>query len=173
MKRAGFLKQSAGLFWGVVFGQQALKTNKRDNIHDMKNARELMTIYHENIHNPDELIKHFADDAAVELPYLKSIGLEWQWRGKDTLHKFFQNLPKQFQGFKFEDIKILIVTPDQVFAEYSVHCTVVSTGRPYNQTYMGRLVAENGKIKLIREGMDMVQVAKSMLPNGLSDMPRS
>jgi hypothetical protein len=39
---------------------------------------------------------------------------------------------------------------------------VNSTGRPYPQLYMGRIVAENGKIKLLRETLDMIKVAKGM-----------
>jgi hypothetical protein len=36
-------------------------------------------------------------------------------------------------------------------------------GMPYQQTYMGRLVSENGRIKLIPEAMDMIAVARSLL----------
>jgi uncharacterized protein len=136
----------------------------------MKNAKELLLGYLENINNADEVIQLFADDATIELPYLKSLGLPWQWKGKDVLYKFLQNLPKTFPGFKFQNINIHIDTPDQVFGEYSVDCIVASTGRPYHQTYMGRLVAENGKIKLLREALDMVQVAKSSFPNGVADL---
>ena len=128
----------------------------------MKTAKELLLGYLENINNPDEAIKLFADDAAIELPYLHTLNRQWQWTGKDTLHKFLQNLNKSFPDFKFQDIQIHIDTPDQAFGEYRVACTVASTGKPYNQHYMGRLVAENGKIKLLREALDMAQVAKSM-----------
>jgi len=137
----------------------------------MKNAKELLMGYLENINNPDEAIKLFADNATIELPYLNSVGLPWQWQGRDVLYKFLQNLPKTFPGFKFQNISIHIDTPNQVFAEYSVQCTVASTGRPYNQTYMGRLVARNGQITLLREALDMAQVAKSMFPNGIADLP--
>ena len=60
--------------------------------------------------------------------------------------------------FKFIHIKFLIETPDQVFAEYEVDC--LFNGKPYKQLYMGRLVAENGKIKLLREAMNMYPVLK-------------
>jgi hypothetical protein len=36
---------------------------------------------------------------------------------------------------------------------------------------MGRLVAHNGQITLLREALDMAQVAKSMFPNGIADLP--
>ena len=44
--------------------------------------------------------------------------------------------------------------PDQVFGQYCVDCKMVVTSDSYLQTYMGRLVAENGKIKLLREASD-------------------
>jgi hypothetical protein len=67
-------------------------------------------------------------------------------------------LLKQAPGFHFINIQLLIDTPEQVFAEYEVD--TLFDGKPYKQLYMGRLVAENGKIKLIREGMDMIAVTK-------------
>lgn len=80
------------------------------------------------------------------------------------------NLPKTFPGYGFTNIRIHIDTPDQAFGEYDAHCKVAATDRAYNQTYMGRLVAENRKIKLLREALDMAQVAKSMFPNGVADL---
>jgi len=133
-------------------------------------AKDLLLGYLENINDADKAIELFADDATIELPYLKSLGLPWQWHGKEVIYNFLKNLPKTFPGFEFQNIRIHIATHDQVFGEYDVHCTASSTGRTYDQTYMGRLVAENGKIKLLREALDMVQVAKSMFPNGVTDL---
>lgn len=124
-------------------------------------AKDLLLAYLEKATNADEVIELFAEDATVELPYLASIGSPWQWKGKEVLYKFYQNLTKTFPDFKFENIQIHIETPDQVFGEYDVNCTVAATGKPYHQHYMGRLVAENGKIKLLREALDMVQVINS------------
>ncbi|TDN36821.1 nuclear transport factor 2 family protein [Hymenobacter sp. UV11] len=135
-----------------------------------KTAKELLLSYLGGIHDSDKAIELFADDATIEMPYLASLGLPWQWQGKETIRKFLANLPKTFPGFGFSNIKIHIDTPDQVFGEYDAHCQVASTNRAYNQTYMGRLVAENGKIKLLREALDMAQVAKSMFPNGIADL---
>ena len=133
-------------------------------------AKDLLLGYLENINDADKAIELFADDATIELPYLKSLGLPWQWHGREVIYNFLKNLPKTFPGFEFQNIRIHIDTPDQVFGEYDVHCKASSTGRIYDQTYMGRLVAENGKIKLLREALDMVQVAKSMFPNGVTDL---
>ena len=128
-------------------------------------AKELLLSYLEHINDADKAIELFADDAIIELPYLKSRGLPWQWQGKEVLYNFLKNLPKTFPGFTFENIRIHIDTPTQAFGEYEVHCTVAATGKPYNQSYMGRLVAENGRIKLLREALDMAQVAISMTPD--------
>jgi len=137
----------------------------------MKTAKELLTAYLQNINNADEAIALFSDDAAIELPYLSSLGLPWRWNGKDTLYKFLQNLPKTFPGFQFQNIQIHIDTPEQAFGEYEVECTVAATGRSYHQHYMGRLVAKEGKIVLLREALDLAQVAKSSFPNGVADLP--
>jgi ketosteroid isomerase-like protein len=137
----------------------------------MRTAKELLLSYLENINDANKLIELFADDATIELPYLGSLGMPWQWHGKDVLNQFLRSLPQTFSGFIFWNIRIHIDTPDQVFGEYDVDATVVATGLPYKQAYMGRLVAENGKIKLIREALDMVQVAKSMFPAGVPGLP--
>jgi len=138
----------------------------------MTTAKELLMAYLQNINNADEAITLFADDATIELPYLNSLGLPWRWSGKETLYKFLQNLPKTFPGFQFQNIRIHIDTPEQAFGEYEVECTVASTGRPYHQHYMGRLVAKEGKIVLLREALDLAQVAKSSFPNGITDLPK-
>eukprot|EP01031_Cornospumella_fuschlensis_P004674 gene4674-5854_t len=126
----------------------------------MRTAKELLLSYLENINDVDKVIDLFADDATIELPYLGSLGMPWQWHGKDVIYQFLQGLPITFAGFIFQNIRIHIDTPNQAFGEYEVDATVVATGRPYKQAYMGRFVAEKGKIKLIREALDMVQVAK-------------
>jgi len=88
----------------------------------------------------------------------------------EVLHEFFKGLPQTFHDFYFQHIKIHMETPEQFFAGYEVDVIETQTGRPYHQTYMGRLVSENGKIKLIREAMDMIAVAQSLFPNGFPDI---
>jgi hypothetical protein len=125
----------------------------------MKTAKELLRDYHNNIQNPDELAKLFAPDGAIELPYLASLGQGWRTEGPDNIRNMITGILKVAPEFKFINIKFYIETPDQAFAEYDVDC--LWNGKPYKQTYMGRLVAENGKIKLVREGMNMHSVLKT------------
>lgn len=130
----------------------------------MKTAKELLLAYLENVTNVETTIELFADDAAIELPYLSSLDKPWRWQGRDVLYNFIKNFPGAYENFAFKNIKILIDTPNQVFAEYEVELIFKKTGNTYRQTYMGRLVSENGRIKLLREGMDLIAVQKAFTP---------
>jgi hypothetical protein len=66
---------------------------------------------------------------------------------------------------------MFIETPDQAFGEYSVEAVVLTTGKVYKQTYFGRLVAEKGKIKLIREALDTL--AGQLIPRRSSPIGES
>ena len=47
---------------------------------------------------------------------------------------------------------------------------IKKTGRRYRlKLYGGRLIAENGEIKLLREFCDTVEVARAMFSNGLKE----
>ena len=126
----------------------------------MKTAKELLQTYHNNINiqNLDVVASLFATDGAVELPYLASLGQSWRTEGPENIKNMFAGLLKMAPDFRFINIKYYIETPDQVFAEYEVEC--LFNGKPYKQLYMGRLVAEKGKIKLLREAMNLYPLMK-------------
>jgi ketosteroid isomerase-like protein len=63
--------------------------------------------------------------------------------------------------FRFKNLTYFILTPDKVAAEYQVEALVVDTGKTYRQTYAGVLIAEKGKIKLLREALDTVAASKA------------
>jgi hypothetical protein len=124
----------------------------------MKTAKELMQDYHSSIQNPDAVGALFSPDGAIEVPYLASLGGDWRWEVPENIRNMIAGLIKPAPEFKFINIKYLIETPNQVFAEYDVDC--LWNGKPYKQTYMGRLVSENGKVMLIREGVNMHPILK-------------
>ena len=62
-----------------------------------------------------------------------------------------------------------IDTPEQVFAEYEFTARSSKTGRTIHELFFGRLVAENGRIKLLRESVNLVELALGVFPNGLAD----
>jgi hypothetical protein len=133
----------------------------------MKSARELMLAYTATIADPDATAALFTDDGVIELPYLTSIGLPPRIAGPDEIRAFLVGLLKAVPDFGFDHVEVLIDTPDQAFGEYSVERRTVS-GRVFSQLYAGRLVAENGKIKLLRESLDLVRAARAMLPDGVA-----
>lgn len=121
-------------------------------------AKELLSEYLENIQNPQKEAELFAEDGAIELPYFKSVNIPPRYKGKQQIETFISDLLKQAPTFKFINIKVLIDTPEQVFAEYEVN--TIFNGKPYKQLYMGRLVSKNGKIILLREACDTVPIER-------------
>ena len=142
----------------LIVATKNIYSQNQTNSKTMKTAKELMQAYHSNIQNPDAAASLFATDGAIELPYFASLGQPWRFEGQENVKNMITGLLKMAPDFKFINIKYYIETPDQVFAEYEVDC--LFNGKPYKQLYMGRLVAENGKIKLLREGMNIYPIMK-------------
>ena len=114
----------------------------------------------------------FAEDGAVELPFLHSLGIPWRHRGRQAISELQASLPGLYLDFAFkpEDTHVLIDTPEQVFAEYMAHPTAKATGRTLHHLFAARLVAENGRIKLVRESLNVVAAAQALLPGGVKDL---
>lgn len=128
----------------------------------MKTSTELLKSYLDNVQDPGLASSLFAEDGVLELPYLATLGYPHRAEGPEEIRHFLGNVLSIFEDFKFHSLKVFIETPEQVFGEYEVTTTVVSTGKDIHQLYMGRLVAENGKIKLLREALDTAATAKSL-----------
>lgn len=127
----------------------------------MDTAIILLNKYLQSIRDPRAAAALFADDGVLELPYLSSLGPKTGAQGPMAIEKFITGLLDKVPDFRFKDVHILIDTPSQVFGEYSVEALVPTTGKVYKQMYAGRLVAENGKIKLLRESLDTVAAQKA------------
>lgn len=80
-------------------------------------------------------------------------------RGQKAIEGFIASLLAKVPDFAFRNVRLLIETPEQVFAEYEVEALVPSTGKIYRQLYAGRLVARDGKILLLREALDTMAAA--------------
>lgn len=122
----------------------------------MNNARQLLFAYLESIRDPRAAGALFSDDGVLELPYLKSLGIDARAQGPSRIEGFIASLLAKVPDFAFKNVRLLIETPQQVFAEYEVEALVPSTGKIYRQMYAGRLVARDGKILLLREALDTV-----------------
>ena len=112
----------------------------------MKTPAELLRAYLAEIRDPAAAAALFADDGVVELPAIHA-----RAEGPAAIEKFIADLLEKVPDYRFQNIRIWIDTADQAFGEYDVEALVPETGKVYKQSYAGRLVAENGKIKLLRE----------------------
>ena len=116
----------------------------------------------------------FAEDGVLELPYLHSLGIPARHQGREAIANFFDFVGSTlFSGFGFspENVTVLIDTKDQVFAEYLTEARAASTGRLIHHLFAGYLVAEGGKIKLLRESLNTVAAAQALNPNGVAALP--
>jgi ketosteroid isomerase-like protein len=126
----------------------------------MRNARELLEDYIANVRDPAAAAALFSEDGVVELPTANA-----RAQGPDQIRIFLDKLLRMVPDFRFQSTKVWIETPDRVFAEYSVDATVAATGKRYQQVYAGLLIAESGKIKLLREAMDTLAAHRAGSPD--------
>jgi hypothetical protein len=139
----------------------------------MQNARILLLEVLSVIPDSSKVVDLFAEDGVMELPYLASLGIDSRYQGHARIKEFFglvRDLYPDF-GFKPYDIKILIDTPTQAFAEYTAHIQAAKTGRRLHHLFAGRLVAEGGKIKLLRESLNVLAAAQALFLNGPLELP--
>ncbi len=135
----------------------------------MKTAKDLMLGYLAGTAEQSGAL--FAEQGTLELPYLASIGMLPVTKGPTEIANFLSFLHGTlYPGFKFDEIKIHLETSDQVFAEYFINHTSGITGKKVRQQFFGHLQAEDGKIKRLREAIDVVVAAVAIFPNGLADV---
>jgi hypothetical protein len=116
----------------------------------------------------------FADNGALELPYLADLGVEPHYEGPKNIGAFLTFLHEQmYPGFKFIDVKIYIDTPDQAFGEYTIHQKSGISGKDVHQRFFGHCTAVNGKIVLLREALNVLAAADGMFPGGMADVVRA
>ncbi|MFJ3762840.1 nuclear transport factor 2 family protein [Streptomyces sp. NPDC090080] len=141
----------------------------------MKTAAELVQEFTQSFRQGgvDKAMELFAEDATFQLPYLASVGIQSSYHGHEEIRGFLDLVLELYPDWAFDpaDTKILIDTPDQAFAEYISRPTAAATGRKIEHLFMGRLVAENGKIKLLREALNTVAAAQALMPGGPADIP--
>jgi uncharacterized protein len=135
----------------------------------MKTAKDLMLAYLAG--TAEQTGALFAEGGTLELPYLASIGMPPVTTGPAEITKFLGFLHSTlYPGFAFEDVKIHLQAPDQVFAEYHINHKSGISGKDVRQQFFGHLEAKDGKIKRLREAIDVVVAAEAMYLNGLADV---
>ena len=138
----------------------------------MKDSKVLLLEYLASIRDPERAASLFADDGVFELPFLRSLGAEPRYRGSREITGLLTQLLTLYPNFEFapDDIHILIETQKRTFAEYVAHARAAATGRTVHHLFTGYLVAEAGKIKLLRETFNPLAMAQAQLPNGVADI---
>jgi uncharacterized protein len=135
----------------------------------MKTAKELLQAYIDGSAQTSAAL--FAEDGALELPYLADLGVAPRYEGPSNIGAFLSFLhEKMYPNFKFVDVKIYIDTPDQAFGEYTIHQKSGISGKDVHQRFFGHCVAANGKIVLLREALNVLAAADGMFPNGIADV---
>ena len=138
----------------------------------MKSAKDLLLEFTASaFSNPPEAASMFAPDGAFELPYLTDFGFPGRYAGHLAITEFFTFVRGLYPGFVFNNVNVLIDTPEQVFAEYQFTAISSKTGRKVTQLVFGRLVAENGRIKLLREALNSAEIARAVYARGIPELP--
>jgi len=138
----------------------------------MKDSKSLLLDYLASVRDPERAASLFAEDGVFELPFLRSLGIEPRYAGRDEIAGLVRQLLTLYPNFAFapDDIRILIETPEKTFAEYVAHARAAATGRTVHHLFTGYLVAEAGEIKLLRETFNPLAMAQAQLPNGAADI---
>jgi hypothetical protein len=138
----------------------------------MKHSKAQLLEYLASVRDPEHAASLFADDGVFELPFLRSLGVEPRYTGRREIAALVRKLLEIYPDFAFapDDTSILIETPEKTFAEYQAHARAAATGRTAHHLFTGYLVAEAGKIKLLRESFNPLTMAQAQLPNGAADI---
>ena len=134
------------------------------------NSKTLLLKYLASIGNPDRAAALFAEDGVLELPFLRSLGVEPRYTGRSAIAACLRQLRNLYPDVAFapNDTTVLIETRDKTLAEYVTHMTAASTGRLLHQLFTGYLVADAGEIKLLRESFNPLAMAQAQLPTGVA-----
>lgn len=136
----------------------------------MKNARHLLEEFTaSSFRDPKKGAEMFAEDGAFEMPYLESFGFPWRYEGREKVEGFFRFVRDLYPDMDFHGVKVVCETPDAVVGEYEFTTKSSKTGRMIHQLFVGRLEAENGQIKLLRESINLVELGLAIYANGLAD----
>jgi ketosteroid isomerase-like protein len=136
----------------------------------MKNARQLLEEFTaSSFRDPRKAAEMFAEDGAFEMPYLESFGFPSRYIGREEIEGFFQFVRGLYPDMEFHDVKVVCETPEVVVGEYEFTTASSKTGRTIHQLFVGRLKAADGRIKLLRESINLVELSLAIFPNGLAD----
>jgi hypothetical protein len=111
----------------------------------------------------DATVSHYTQDYAVEFPYPVERGL-FRVEGRDAVRDF---LATNFEIFRFE-LEIEVVhpsaDPDLLILEYQGRGRALTTGKPYDNRYVGFWWFRNELVCATREYYDMGVATEALTP---------
>lgn len=120
----------------------------------------------------DRCVDLFAEDGVFEFPYLSTLGMPTRFEGKEAVREVLNLVRSRFSSFTVSNVSIYeLKGGNGLFTEYHTDGFIDDTERVYAQDYATHLLEEGGKIKLLREYLNVISTARMLLPNGLSDVP--
>ena len=142
----------------------------------MLTATQLLDEFFDCLRNLDTSVERcvglFADDGAFELPYFPTLGLPPRFRGAGELRSAFELINSHFASFSISNIRIHETKDSStLWIEYHSDGRIDGTDRIYAQDYASLLIVESGKIKILREYLNVISTARMILPNGLAGVP--
>jgi uncharacterized protein len=141
----------------------------------MSTSRELLAEFLDCLRHLNSSIERcvdlFADDGMFEFPYMPTIGIDARFQGHEAIRGVLELIRSHFSSFKLSNIEIHDLKDGSgLFVEYHSDSFLNGTNKVYAQDYVSHLVVENGKIKLLREYLNIISSARMLLPNGLADV---
>jgi len=136
----------------------------------MRTPRQLLNAFFEaTLQGTDVTVALFGRDSLYEVPYLESLGLPWRYRGQEEIARFLAANRQLFPQLAFHDLVIVAESMGRVVAEYQFTTRSTRTGRMIHQLIVGRLESVDGRIALLRESVNLVEMAFALYPHGLAD----
>jgi ketosteroid isomerase-like protein len=138
--------------------------------------RELLTEFFDCLRNLDTSVDRcvglFADDGVFEFPYMPTIGIPARFQGHAAIRGVLELIRSHFPSFTLSNIEIHDLKDGSgLFVEYHSDAFIGGAGKVYAQDYVSHLIVESGKIKLLREYLNIISSARALLPKGLADVP--
>ncbi|MBN3761428.1 nuclear transport factor 2 family protein [Burkholderia sp. Ac-20365] len=142
----------------------------------MSSANELINEFFDCLSNLDTSVDRcvdlFADDGVFEFPYFSTLGMNTRFEGKEAVREVLNLIRSRFSSFTVSNISIYELKGGHgLFTEYHTDGFINDTDRVYAQDYVTHLLEEGGKIKLLREYLNVISTARMLFPNGLADVP--
>ncbi len=103
----------------------------------------------------------FAEDVELVLPYAPP-GFPKVSRGRAEAMKVYPDglmEPMRFDGYRIDALE---GRPGEWLAEYTSDTTVLTTGRPYRNTYISRFTVRDGRITRLAEFFDPIVLVTAL-----------